>query len=559
MQVMNQLTTRDKVFKALRLAALKHRMLGFIIGSWAVKETSDCPTFMTSGKELFYNPEWAAQWNIQQLAFIILHEAGHVFLGHHLRLKGLNPSRANIAFDLALNSLVRHNLPPGADGRALIDNGTFPGEGMFAQCPPDEESEYYWDMLFKDLPEPPPQPKSSRNTSQDNDEGNPEQGEGDGQGQGDEDEGEGQGQGQDGEDQEGDGQGQGQGEGEGEGDGSGDGSGQGQGDSGNSQSGGGGGGQGKDAGQSGGGGSGSGQGQGNKPPRKEKGKGNPGSGQGQDDGDDQQNGNGISQPPPKIKSHLGDIDMSRNFGDVCSPEEGDRLMGRETDSDSDEEERDWKRTIGHCAQIAKDMGNEGGIFAELAKAMVEESKLDWKALLRQYLTKYTRQGFTYQRPNRRFASSDYVLPCRRSKSVGRGLVVVDTSGSMGDAECSVSLNEISAICAMFPKAEVDMVQCDTAVVGGVKRFQRWDFPLRVPTEWYGRGGTDLDPAFRWAKARKHEYDWMVVVSDMYWYAANAENPTIPVIWLNTSIPLEQLDPSCNKPKFGVMLKVEIER
>ena len=74
--------------------------------------------------------------------------------------------------------------------------------------------------------------------------------------------------------------------------------------------------------------------------------------------------------------------------------------------------------------------------------------------------------------------------------------------------------------------------CDTSVRSSAE-YRASDFPIREFEGWKGRGGTNLDPAFRWAKQNKSKYDWIVVVSDMEWSWWRATDPGLPVLWVNT--------------------------
>ena len=492
MQPIYQLETSpySKVRQAIRLVSMKHPMLAYVIARWKLIETISTPSFSTDGKVLRFNPTFCEQWSIQEIAWIVLHEAAHVFLGHHCRLTGKDHTQANIAFDLAVNSLIRKELPGSSK---LSQFGLFPGLGRFLNLPDSETSEWYWDELFGKLPPEPPKPRPKPDDSDDEDEGDEgedgeedQDGEGESDDEGDEDDesdddSQSKGKAEPKDEEDGDGQGDGEADDDGEGD---------------------------------------------------------GNGQGQGDGD------GDSQGGTRtVTTILGPVEH-HNLGDV-KPEEG---------VDPDQAISEWQQVVGQCAQIAKTMGSQAGLFSEMAVDMVRESKIDWRLLLRQFLTRYTRTGSTYQRPNRRFCSTPYVLPANYSRSVGKGLALTDTSGSMISGECNVSLTETCKVMSLFQDAEIDLIQCDARMVGDVRTFKRQDFPITVPVEWLGRGGTNLNPAFEWARQRRQAYTWMVVVSDLEWCAATAVDPGIPVIWLSTS-KLADLQ-SHNIPVFGHVVEVE---
>ena len=149
------------------------------------------------------------------------------------------------------------------------------------------------------------------------------------------------------------------------------------------------------------------------------------------------------------------------------------------------------------------------------------------------MSKFSTSGTSWARPSRRQFDGKLILPCNMSQGSGRGLVIVDTSGSMSEAECNVALRELECILLSFPQAKVVMRQYDTRLANE-KHFTKNDFPLRVPHTWLGRGGTDLTEAFAQAKKEAGKFQWFVVVSDMFWDYKAVCNPGIPTIWLVTS-------------------------
>lgn len=231
-----------------------------------------------------------------------------------------------------------------------------------------------------------------------------------------------------------------------------------------------------------------------------------------------------------------------NEGDAEDPTTPGNVFGSIEPYATDPEELEQgEREFRQCVTVAivtdKSWGTTGGwLETELSELIhptdPDAEKLDWKTQLREFLTKICRTGFSYARPSRRHGHrTDLLLPARRGTGTANGVLVVDTSGSMGDAECNVALRELEAILASFPKATVRLLSCDTKVMDG-PTFTRSDFPLTQPVAWQGRGGTDLTPAFRWvADQPRHTFDWCICLTDMEWYWQAAPNPGVPAIFL----------------------------
>jgi predicted metal-dependent peptidase len=116
-----------------------------------------------------------------------------------------------------------------------------------------------------------------------------------------------------------------------------------------------------------------------------------------------------------------------------------------------------------------------------------------------------------------------------------------------------SFIEIEKIIRYFPDAEIDMMQCDTRMVeGSTRTFNRHSFPLTVPHEWCGRGGTELSPAFEYVGKRRAEYDICICLTDMEWSVSDCHNPAMPTIWLSTDKSLSELRTD-QTPAFGQVL------
>ena len=99
------------------------------------------PTLATDGERLLYNPDYALSLSEQELIGVVAHEVLHCALGHHVRRGMRDPSRWNVACDLAVNPVLL-----GA-GFALPQSRLMPGEGEFAPLPGGLSAEEYYAQL----------------------------------------------------------------------------------------------------------------------------------------------------------------------------------------------------------------------------------------------------------------------------------------------------------------------------------------------------------------------------------------------------------------------------
>jgi predicted metal-dependent peptidase len=109
------------------------------VASW------DVPTMAADGKTLEYNPAFVAGLAPDELLGVVAHEALHCALGHHARRGNRDPSRWNVACDLAVNGIL-----VGA-GFTLPKARLLPGDGPYAGLPPGKAAEEYYRLL----PQPP--------------------------------------------------------------------------------------------------------------------------------------------------------------------------------------------------------------------------------------------------------------------------------------------------------------------------------------------------------------------------------------------------------------------
>jgi predicted metal-dependent peptidase len=134
------------------------------------------------------------------------------------------------------------------------------------------------------------------------------------------------------------------------------------------------------------------------------------------------------------------------------------------------------------------------------------------------------QDYTYGRPARRSAAlPGIVLPALRRR-VPRVAVVIDTSGSVSDAELGSALLEVAAIGQSLGgrQDQVSVISCDAAA-GVAQRLCRSEgIPL------VGGGGTDLRAGFARALSARPRPDVLVVLTDGQtpWPLASPGRPTV---------------------------------
>ena len=175
---------------------------------------------------------------------------------------------------------------------------------------------------------------------------------------------------------------------------------------------------------------------------------------------------------------------------------------------------------------------QGSVPAHL-KAVVDrvvKPQLDWRALLRRYVTSAYGGSRRWLPPSRRHVWQGLYLQSMREEKL-RACVAVDTSGScVGDLPRFFS--ELTSLLASFGRYEITVIQCD-AEVGKVETFTS-DRPLPRDYRWEatGGGGTSFVPPFDYMKAHRLHPDVFVYVTDGYGDAP-PKPPPFPVLWVLT--------------------------
>jgi predicted metal-dependent peptidase len=198
---------------------------------------------------------------------------------------------------------------------------------------------------------------------------------------------------------------------------------------------------------------------------------------------------------------------------------------------SDTEQELLRREVAHAIeQHYKDRGDIPAHLERLVKCYKKRKEVDWRELLRRYVKDalvITGHGdhYTYRRPNRRHAGSQFIFPslARVRPEVA---VVIDTSGSMSDTELNVALNEVDALLQEL-RSEVTVLSVDAAV----HTTQRIRSTRQIKLE--GGGGTNMMCGIHAAMQLKPSPHAIIVITDGYtpWSDTRPQNapPVIAVL------------------------------
>ena len=246
-----------------------------------------------------------------------------------------------------------------------------------------------------------------------------------------------------------------------------------------------------------------------------------GGGDGDGQGDDAQS----DAPPSHDPSGTGEVmDAGARAGD------GDE--SGETPVDVAAEEQAWDEAMHQALNIARAEGKAPGRAEETIRG-AHASTLDWRSLLRRYMTDAAKNDYSWSLPNRRFIDSGLYLPSIRSDGIETIAVIIDTSGSLPAATLAAFWAELREVAAEIRPESVVVLQVDAAVQDAAE-YAPDDLPDEIALK--GRGGTDFRPGFEWLDEQGIQPAVCLYFTDMECSRYPDAEPPFPVIFCNWSEP-----------------------
>ena len=162
------------------------------------------------------------------------------------------------------------------------------------------------------------------------------------------------------------------------------------------------------------------------------------------------------------------------------------------------------------------------------------AKVDWREALREFVTSFCmdKDESTWRRPNRRWIDQDVYMPSLIGESVGRIVVGIDMSGSIGAEEIGQFLGEVRKICETVKPEGIDLLYWDTEVCQHEKYEQDQLENLLSSTKPKGGGGTDPECIPRYIADHKLKPECAVILTDGY--VSSWGEWSCPTLWGITS-------------------------
>jgi len=209
------------------------------------------------------------------------------------------------------------------------------------------------------------------------------------------------------------------------------------------------------------------------------------------------------------------------------------------------DEHDWESAEGMTNEekeaLAKDIDQalrQGAILAGKMSANVPreisevlQAKVDWREAMREFVTSFCvdKDESTWRRPSRRWIGQDVYMPSMIGESVGRIVIGIDMSGSIGDEEVGQFLGEVKKICETVKPEGIDLLYWDTRVCQHEKYEQDQLDNLISSTKPRGGGGTDPQCIVNYMDKKKIKAECAVILTDGY-VGSWGEGWTCPTLW-----------------------------
>lgn len=198
------------------------------------------------------------------------------------------------------------------------------------------------------------------------------------------------------------------------------------------------------------------------------------------------------------------------------------------DPDSNETDAtDWKIATIQAATSAKAMGKLPNSMARFLDE-ITTPKVDWRSVLRRFVTEISKNDYTWMRPNRRYAAQGISLPTMYDETMGHIVIGIDTSGSIDQHTLNTFGAEVTAVVQTVRPSKTTVIYCDAAV-NHVDEFGPND---ELHFEMHGGGGTDFKPPFELLRQQGITPACFIYLTDMY--GRFPSDPGYPVLWCATS-------------------------
>jgi len=182
--------------------------------------------------------------------------------------------------------------------------------------------------------------------------------------------------------------------------------------------------------------------------------------------------------------------------------------------------KDIDRAVRQGLVALKKAGKGAGDISRELEELVAP-KVDWREELREFVKSVCRAPHvsSWRRANRRFLAgggdggADTYMPSLIGETVGRLVIGIDTSGSIGGAELAKFLSEVKSIADDVNPEQIDLVYWDTRIAAHEVYEQSSMSDLVQSTKPRGGGGTSPSCVTDWLNKEKLVPECSIILTD----------------------------------------------
>lgn len=213
---------------------------------------------------------------------------------------------------------------------------------------------------------------------------------------------------------------------------------------------------------------------------------------------------------------------------------------------------DMEDKIVTAYEMTKNTKGKGNIPSGLKRWVdkLRKNKVKWERIFHKYVGQaLAKDDYSYTRVNKRYLGQDIYLPDLRNYIIGKVVVAIDTSGSIGRYCLEQFAGEINKIRHLV--SEVTAISCDCRVQEVVKIDKFGDFLSQI--KMAGGGGTDMRPVFERVEKDNMMPELLIYLTDAYGTFPE-KAPPYPVLWCCT-----EEDGMNYLPKYGQRVLIPNEK
>jgi predicted metal-dependent peptidase len=182
--------------------------------------------------------------------------------------------------------------------------------------------------------------------------------------------------------------------------------------------------------------------------------------------------------------------------------------------------------VHQATAIARMQGRLGSALERFINAALKP-KVDWKEVLRRFVSQRAKVERSYATPRRRWLAEDIYLPALGGERMGEMLIAVDCSGSVSDKEIGEFAAEMLAIKQDVNPWAIHVIYFHHEV----SKYDRFAHDEELTIAPNGTGGTAFSPIFAYAAAHDINPECCVVLTDLC-CSDFGPAPEYPVLWVS---------------------------